>query len=655
MNQLRDSTSASLRQGRRRLLLRRAAHALVVAALALAYLPAAAETEQIAEPPKALKQLSLEELFDLEVTSVSQKPEQVSKTAAAVHVVTADDLRQMGAVSIPEALRYIPGVEVARVDARAYAITARGFNGTVANKLLVLMDGRSVYTPLYSGVFWDVQDAFMEDIEQIEVIRGPGATVWGANAVNGVINIISKSAASTQGFLVTGGAGNRERGFGGARYGGTLGPKAFFRVYAKDYDRGPSLFPNGDDAGDASRMRQGGFRADWAPTPADGVTVQGDLYGSSIDRRNGDPTELSGGNALVHWTKSFSEHSNLQMQAYYDRTKRDVPSVFGETLDSYDLTLGHRFAPAARHDVVWGLGYRLTSDDVRNSAALAFLPPRLTHRLYTGFVQDELTLSANRLFLTVGSKVEHNDYTGFEYQPGVRLAWTPTPAQTIWGAASRAVRAPSRIDRDLFAPSQPPYFLVGDSTFDSEVLMAFELGYKGQPTSEVTTSISTFYNTYDKLRSLEAGSLPLLLANGLEGRTYGVEAEAACQVVRMWRLSAGYTFLRLILDVDPTSTDTSQEKQEGDSPRHQAFLRSSLKLPHALTLDASARYVGRIPNQNVPGNTICDARLAWQPTKSAEIAVVGQGLFDSRHPEFGMPSTRREIGRSIYGKLSCWF
>lgn len=624
--------------------------------LALAPLPATAQTEPVAEPTKSLKELSLEELFDLEVTSVSKKPEPISKTAAAVHVVTADDLRQMGAISIPEALRYIPGVEVARVDSRNYAITVRGFNGTVANKLLVLMDGRSVYTPLYSGVFWDVQDAFVDDIEQIEVIRGPGATVWGANAVNGVINIISKSAANTQGFLITGGAGNVERGFGGVRYGGTLGSKGFFRVYAKDYDRGPSVFANGKEAGDASRMGQGGFRADWAPTPADGVTVQGDLYGSSIDVRNNDAEQLSGGNALARWTRRFSERANFQAQVYYDRTKRDIPSVFGETLDSYDVTLGHRFALAARHDVVWGLGYRLTSDDVRNRSALAFLPPRLTHRLYTGFVQDEIALSANRLFLTVGSKVEHNDYTDFEYQPGVRLAWTPTPTQTIWGAVSRAVRAPSRIDRDLFAPSQPPYLLVGDSTFQSEVLIASEVGYKGRPTSELTTSISTFYNVYDKLRSFEtAGPPPFSLGNGLKGRTYGLEAEAAYQVVSGWRLSAGYTFLRVILDVKSTSTDSQQEAQEGDSPRHQAFLRSSLKLPHAVTLDAAARFVDELPNQKVPAATICDARLAWQPSKLAEIAIIGQGLFDPRHPEFGTPSTRREVRRSIYGKLTCWF
>src|SRR5882672_4073362 len=483
----------------------RGACGLALAVLLLTMVPAPARTEEAVEPPNALKQLSLEELFDLEVTSVSKKPEPVSKTAAAIHVVTTDDIRQMGALSISEALRYVPGVEVARVDSRSYAITARGFNGTTANKLLVLMDGRSVYTPLYSGVFWDVQDAFMEDIEQIEVIRGPGATVWGANAVNGVINVISKSAANTQGFLVTGGAGDVERGFGGARYGGALGSRAFFRVYAKAFDRGPSKLPNGQDAGDASRMHQGGFRADWTPSPAAGITVQGDLYGSDIDRRGSDPTDLSGGNALARWTRAFTDHSNLQLQGYYDRTERAIPSTFSERLDTYDLTLNHRFAPAARHDVVWGLGFRLLDDDVQNSAALAFLPPGVTHRLYTGFVQDEIALEADRLYLTLGSKVEHNSYTGFEYQPSVRLAWMPKPDQTLWGAASRAVRAPSRIDRDFFFPGQPPYFLVGDSTFDSEVLYAYELGWKSRPLSDLTTSISTFYNVYDKLRSLEAG------------------------------------------------------------------------------------------------------------------------------------------------------
>jgi iron complex outermembrane receptor protein len=627
---------------------------ILLTVLMLGPLPAFAQTEQAVAPPDALKRLSLEELFDLEVTSVSKKAEPVSKTPAAVHVVTADDLRRMGVLNIPEALRYIPGVEVARVDSRSYAITARGFNGTVANKLLVLMDGRSVYTPLYSGVFWDVQDAFIEDIEQIEVIRGPGATVWGANAVNGVINIISKGAANTQGFLVTGGAGNVERGFGGVRYGGTLGSQAFFRIYAKDYDRGPSQLPNGQDAGDASRMYQGGGRADWTPTAADVITVQGDLYGSSIDRRNSDPTDMSGGNALARWTRRFSDSSHLQLQGYFDRTKRDVPSTFAEALQTYDLALNHRFAQFARNDVVWGLGFRLTSDDVSTYPALAFLPPHLTHRLYTGFIQDEIALALDRFYLTIGSKIEHNDYTGFEYQPSIHAAWTPTSQQTVWGAVSRAVRAPSRIDRDFFAPAQPPYLLVGNPDFDSEVLNAFEVGYKSHPTTALTTSVATFYNIYDKLRSLETGP-PFFLSNGLDGRTYGVEAEASCQLTSRWRLSAGYTFLRLILDVEPSSTDTGGQRQEGDSPRHQAFARSSLALPRDLSLDTGIRFVDELPNQQVPAATVCDARLAWQPSKAVEVEVVGQGLFDSRHPEFGMPSTRREIVRSIYGKATCRF
>jgi iron complex outermembrane receptor protein len=628
--------------------------ALALVTLLFGPRPASAQTEPAVESPKNLKQLSLEELFDLEVTSVSKKPEPVSKTAAAVHVVTADDIRHLGVLSIPEALRYIPGVEVARVDSRSYAITARGFNGTTANKLLVLMDGRSLYTPLYSGVFWDAQDAFLEDIEQIEVIRGPGATIWGANAVNGVINIISKSAANTQGFLVTGGAGDAERGFGGARYGGALGSRGFFRVYAKAFDRGSSLQPNGQEAGDASRMHQGGFRADWTPTTGDGFTLQGDLYGSDIDRRGSDPQELSGGNALARWTRTLSDHSDLQIQAYYDRTKRDIPSTFGEALDTYDLTLNHRMAPVARHDLVWGLGYRLTDDDVQNGAVLAFLPPRVTHRLYTGFVQDQITLRADRLYLTLGSKVEHNSYTGFEYQPGARLAWTPKPDETLWAAASRAVRAPSRIDRDLFAPATPPYFLVGDSTFESEVLYAFELGYKSRPLSDFTTSVSTFYNVYDKLRSLEGGP-PFFLANAANGRTYGVEVEGTFQASRRWRLNAGYTFQRLLLDVESTSTDTQAEGQEGDSPRNQAFARSSFSLPRNLTLDAAVRFVDKLPHQAIPAYTSLDGRLAWQPAKSAEVAVVGQGLFDSRHPEFGTPAGRREIGRSIYGKATWWF
>jgi iron complex outermembrane recepter protein len=619
----------------------------------LAHSAPSRENAQVIQQPSALKKLTLDELFKVQITSVSQKSQSVLAAPAAVHVVTQDDIQHMGALSIPEALRNIPGVEVARVDSRQYAITARGFNGTTANKLLVMIDGRSVYTPLYSGVFWDAQDAFIEDIEQIEVIRGPGATIWGANAVNGVINIISKDAAQTQGMLLLGRGGNAEEGLAGARYGGTIGSRAFFRLYGKHFDRDAVLRPDGQKAGDAFRNSQGGIRIDWEPSTSDKLTLQGDSYGGSARQPNADPVELSGANGMVQWTRRFAVKSDVQLRAYYDRTDREIGPIFGETLDTYDLTLRHRFG-GGRHDVVWGAGYRLTQDDVRNGPMLAFLPAHLTRHLATCFIQDELALSEDRLHLTVGSKVEHNDYTGFEYQPSMRLACIPTASQTIWGAASRAVRAPSRIDRDLFVPSQPPYLLVGDAGFDSEVLWAYELGYRVQRGATLNASLATFYNDYDKLRSLEAGP-PAHLANTLEGYGYGFEAEATVQVTRWWRLNPGYTFLRLELDRTAHSTDISQEQQERDSPRHQFFIRSALSLPLETTADIVVRYVGELPNQQVPAYTTADTRLAWQTATGVEVALVGQSLLDTSHAEFGRPSGRREVRRSLYGKVTCPF
>jgi iron complex outermembrane recepter protein len=635
-------------------LLRGASAALALAAVLVAVPRAWAEKPSTDEPLGSLKKLTLEQLFDVEITSVSQKPESLSHAAAAIHVVTQEDIRRMGAPSIPEALRNIPGLEIARVNSRDYAITARGFNGTVANKLLVLIDGRSVYTPLYSGVFWDVQDTFIEDIEQIEVIRGPGATVWGANAVNGVINVISKDAAQTQGLVVAGGGGNAERGFGGARYGGTLGSHAHFRVYGKHVDRDASLRPDGLEAGDEFRRSQGGFRIDWTPTAADGFTFQGDVYGGSGRQSGAEAVDLSGGNVLAKWTRRFSANSDLHVGAYYDRTDRDSPPTFGETLDSYDVTLRHRFGVADRHDLVWGLEYRGTEDDVRNSPGLAFLPARLSRNLWTCFVQDELALARNRLHVTVGSKFEHNDYTGFEYQPSGRFAWKPSVSHTLWGAASRAVRTPSRIDRHLFVPATPPYLLVGSPDFDSEVLRAFELGYKVQAAKNMTASIATFYNLYHRLRSLEMGP-PFFLANGFKGQTYGVEGEATYQLSDRWRLNPGYTFLRLDLDTTPASTDTTHARQEGDSPRHQFFIRSSLALPREMAVEVAVRYVGELPNQRVPAYATADARLAWQASSAIEVALVGRNLLDPHHPEFGTPATRRHVERSLYGKVTCQF
>jgi iron complex outermembrane receptor protein len=635
-------------------LVRRIGIGAALAVLWLSALGASAQTEETVPPPTKLKTLSLEELFEIEVTSVSKKSEKLSETAAAVHVVTDEDIRRSGAPSIPEALRDVPGVEVARVDSHQYAITARGFNSTTANKLLVLMDGRSVYTPLYAGVFWDAQDTLMEDIARIEVIRGPGATVWGANAVNGVINVINKSAEETQGLLTTGGGGTEERGFGGVRYGGRLGPNAYFRVYGKYFDRDDSVLPNGTDAHDRFRMGQGGFRMDWKPRTDQLLTLQGDIYDGSVEQPSAGDTDLKGGNILGRWTRRFSENSDLQVQAYYDRTDRNIPLVFGEKLDTLDLDVRHRFSLARGHDVVWGFGYRYTNDHVDNSPALAFLPPHETRRLATAFVQDEVTLVENRLHLSLGSKFEHNDYTGFEFEPSARLAWTPSREQTVWAAISRAVRAPSRIDREFFAPAQPPFLLAGGPNFQSEKVYAFEAGYKVQPAATLSASAATFYNVYKDLRSLESGP-PLTIANGLEGESYGVELEANYQPAARWRLNAGYTFFQLNLRVRPGSTDTTQKRQEGDSPRNSAFLESRLDLPRNVELDATLRYVDSLSNQGVPHYVAFDARLGWHASKALELSIVGSNLSDPQHPEFGTPATRREIQRRVYGKVVCRF
>ena len=626
----------------------RFARCAIVAALLSGGIPSAANAE---EPTASLKKMSLEELFDLEVTTVSRKPESLSRTPAAVHVVTAEDLRRSGALSIADALRNVPGVEVARVDARQYSITVRGFNGTIANKLLVLMDGRSLYTPLFSGVFWDVQDTFLEDVAQIEVVRGPGGTVWGANAVNGVINVITKDAAQTQGMLVTSGMADLERGFGGVRYGGRLGTQGFFRVYAKTFDRGPSVRPSGVDAGDRWQMHQGGVRMDWAPAGPHAFSLQGDLYEGAEQQPTTGDVNVYGGNLQAKWTRHFSASSDLQIDAYYDHTDRDIPTTFGELLDTYDAQVRHRFQLAERHDITWGVGYRHSEDEVTNSAMLAFLPAHVTRRLFTCFLQEEVSLADDRARITLGSKVEHNDYTGFEVQPGIRFAFSPRPSHTLWGALSRAVRTPSRIDRDLYAPAAPPYLLAGGPGFASENLRAWEIGYKAQPSSALTASVAGFYNQYDDLRSLEVGP-PAILANNLEGCTHGAETELAWQARPSWRLSGGCTLLELRLRRKPGSTDVSQIRQNGDSPQVQSFVRSWFTLPRDVEVDLTVRQVGRLINQQVPGYVTADLHLGWQPMRGMEVGLHGRDLFTPHHAEFGPPASRREVPRSLYGKIT---
>ncbi len=650
---------------------------------------------QAQKRPRDLTELGLEELMNIEVTSVSKREQRLSEAAAAIYVITQEDIHRSGATSIAEALRLAPGLNVARIDSNKWAISSRGFNDFFANKLLVLMDGRSVYTPLFSGVFWDVQDTLLEDVDRIEVIRGPAGTLWGANAVNGVINIITKRAEDTQGGLVSAGGGNEERGFGDIRYGGKLGDNAYYRAYAKYFNRDDFVDASGNKGADGWQVGRGGFRFDWNLAASDSLTVQGDYYdgevGANITTTSLSPPfarpvigdfPISGGNILGRWKRSLSSTSGLLLQLYYDRTERKSP-VHREARDTVDLEFQHTFVLGRRHEIVWGLGYRFTSDQIDPSPTVSFTPSSRGDNLFSAFVQDEITLVEKRLRLTLGSKFEHNDYTGFEAQPNARLLWTPDERHSIWAAISRAVRTPARFEHTVRAnltvfPGPSPVCpvplcetsLFGDERFKSEELLAYELGYRAQLTQWLSLDIATFYNVYSNLRTIEPtapffeGSpfpphlvLALRPENRLDGETYGVEIASTLNVTDHWKLNLGYTFLKIRLDRDASSLDSAAENPEGESPRNQFHVRSYVDLPYNVRFDTAVYYVDSLPQRNVPSYIRVDARLGWYPVKGLEVSVAAQNLFDDRHPEFGpgFLVTPTQIERSVYGKVTWRF
>jgi iron complex outermembrane receptor protein len=631
-----------------------------------------AQTQETNSSPGELKKMSLEELMNLDVTSVAKTPGPYGQAPAAIDVITGDAIRRSGASSIPEALRLADNLDVAQQNSHDWAISARGFNTALANKLLVLIDGRSVYTPLFSGVFWNVQDYLLEDIYHIEVISGPGGTLWGANAVNGIINITSKNAKDTQGLYVEAGGGTWLQDFAGVRYGGTLASNVYFRIYGKYFDRGNEVFANGNDASDSWRMGQGGFRIDAEPSSQNMYTLQGDLYGSHLNIPTGGEGEADGGNILGRWSHTFSDDSDMTLQLYYDRTHLVDPitnpfgtaDILGDDLDTYDLDFQHHFGWGEHNRFVWGLGYRFTHDVVDPAQNLAFVPSHLNHNLYDVFIQDEILIIKN-LYFTLGTKIEHNDYTGFEFEPSGRLQWNATAGQMFWAAVSRAVRTPSRVDRDIREPGSPPIVLAGGSNFDSETVIAYELGYRAQLGPKLSASISAFYNDYDHVRSLSftpATILPLFFANNLEGETYGFEFNGTYQLFDWWRLHGGYDLLKENIRVESGQTDINNALNETSDPQQQFSFRSSMDLPHQMELDAGLRWVDILHNNNaatpgtVPSYFELDARLAWHPTKNLELSIVGQNLLHDHHPEYGFPgSTRVEIGRSVYGKVAWRF
>jgi iron complex outermembrane receptor protein len=644
--------------------------------------------------PLDLKQLSLEDLVNLEVTSVSKTPEKLSRAAAAVSVITRDEIRRSGATSIPEALRMVPGLQVAQIDANKWVVTSRGFAANFANKLLVMIDGRSVYTPLFSGVYWDVQDVLLQDIERIEVIRGPGATLWGANAVNGVINIITRTARESQGTLLKAGGGSEERGFGSFRHGARLGRNGFVRFYGKYFNRSQSIDSTGADAADQWNMVRGGFRADWRLSGQTDLTLQGDIYRGDAGvtyafpmlstpyvRVVDDEKRLAGGNLLARWARSWPGVSQVTLQAYFDRTER-ADQRLGENRNTFDLDYQQWWLPVRWLKAIWGLGYRSTTDEFVTLNNISLYPEQRSAGLFSMFAQTDLMLADDRLRLTLGSKFENNDYTGFELQPSVRLLWSPEPRHTVWAAVSRAVRTPSRIEYDGLIPSSvvPPgtignaspfpvlVVLEGNRAFESEELVAYETGYRVRPGERVLIDAALFYNDYDQLRTLESGVLgldsipvyalmPLYPTNNLTGRTFGAEAAMTWRVHDRLRLRGAYTYFQKELHWINGSTGILVGGAEGDCPHSQFHLRASADPSRQFELDLAMRYVDELPNLEVERYLDVDARLAWKPSVRVEWAVAGRNLLHRRHPEFKseLNNVHTEAERSVYTSVTWGF
>ena len=595
-----------------------------------------------------LADLSLEELGDIVVTSVSRRQERLAAAPASIYVITRDDIRRAGVTSLPEALRLAPNLQVARADTNQYAISARGSNAVLANKLLVLIDGRIVYTPLFSGVFWEAQDTLLEDIDRIEVISGPGATLWGANAVNGVINVITRPASATQGAVVGGGAGNLERG-GFARYGVQVGSQTSFRVYGKVTDRDHSQLTDGRPIRDESELAQVGFRLDSGDVTRS-YTVQGDVYRGQIDQA---PTEreIRGANLLGRFMQSLANDSRLVVQAYYDHTFRDHPGTFRESLDIFDIYLQYGFVPFESHALLVGGGYRHARDRVTNPVIQAFLPADKNLNWSHLFLQDEIALG-HGVKATLGIKVEDNTYTGAEVMPNARIAWQLADDQLVWAALSRAVRAPSRIDREFFVPATAPFLLAGGPNFESEIANVAEIGYRASISHRFTGSVTGYWHDFDRIRSLEPRPGGLMFENKIEGRTYGVEAWAEYRPIDRWRLSAGLVRQRVKFEREPDSRDTAGLASAGNDPSGWWQLRSNFDLSQNIELDVRARRISSLPNPYVPAYTAIDLRIGWRPWRQLEASLSIQNAFDPGHAEWGSAVNRAEFERAFFVQLT---
>lgn len=668
---------------------------LAVGAHAQSAQPTASASEQ-RSATSDLTEMSLEDLMNVRVTSVSKKEQKMSQAAAAIFVITPEDIKRSGATNLPDLLRIVPGLDVSQINANTWAVSARGFNAQFTNKLLVLIDGRAVYTPLLGGVNWDTQDVPLEDIERIEVIRGPGATVWGANAVNGVINIVTKEAAETKGGLLSAGGGSDGQAYGTAQFGDAIRTDTDFRIFAKYLNQGSLPALGGGSGADAWHMLHGGFRSDTRLSSKDNLTVEGDLYtgkeGAQIIHifsinppeigNLATVSQLSGGDVLGRWEHTFSGRSETSFQFYFDNEERTGPES-PDQLNIVDFDFQHHVGWGARQDIVWGGGYRHYWDQAPGTIDQSFTPPGTSLNLVNFFGQDTVALRADRLFLTFGSKLENSYFSNYEAEPSVRLAWTASSWATLWSALSRADRTPARRDEQLVAPlavfpdpngSSTPVEVVlfGNPQFESEHEIAYEGGFRTQPNERLFMDVSAFFNQYDHLSSLEPGTeflqstpaparfvMPIVFGNLLHGTTEGGEIAANLKLTARWTVSPGYAFLEMHLHTQPPSQDTtSVAEYQGSSPQHQAQLRSHVELFRGLSWDANAYFVSALPVQGVASYTRLDTQLRWKLAKRGELAIVGQNLLRDRVLESNDQLTLVNASlakRNVYAKMIWWF
>ncbi len=665
--------------------------------LTLINIPAFAETNN-------LGMLSLDELLDVDVVSVAKLPEKINNTPAAAHVITGEDLRRSGVTSIPEALRMVPGMHVYQIDANKWAISARGFDSRFSNKMLVMIDGRTVYTPLFSGVYWDVQDTMIEDIDRIEVIDGPGGTLWGSNAVNGIINIITKDSADTQGTLVTFQAGSRDRGTESARYGGWIDGRTSYRIYGKYFDRGDFDSAAGGDAADAWHDGRTGFRIDRNLDGGDKLTLHGDIYKGKSGSTEIFPMltppysfckttqdKVSGGNISGRWSHIISDSSDLALKFYYDHTRRrQVHSE--ETCDSMDIDFQHRFSLYGSNELLWGLEYRYNMDDIPTYTDSSsgfyyyrFNPEKRHYGLFSGFLQDRFDFGGKKGDATIGTKFEHNNYTGLEWQPSARLMWKFNDKNSIWGAVSRSVRIPSRLEHDGRISSTPvanPLFPIGGTTvvprlianndLKSEKVISYELGYRTRPVDNIFVDITAFYNHYKDLIAgftpgtpfFETGSssgytvLPITVGNNFTVETFGAELSCSWAVKKWWRLTPGFTWFEFNLLDDNGTSDPRHEFADNSMSKYQASLTSYMDLPGNLELNGMIFYVDDLPYSEVNSYVRCDLNVSWHPGHGLILTIGGRNLFNGSHREFNseyIGLAESYIPTTFYGKVSWSF